>query len=213
MASEIDISNLALSHLGDTANISDFNEGSPNADHCKRFYPIARDKVLEMHPWSFIMRRIAMTELTNKPPSTWAYAYALPADISRAYAVLPTGACDEYEQPYILETQADGTRILLTNQQSAILRYAVKITDPTKFSGLFVSTLAWLLSSYLAGPVIKGQEGVKAGRDAYQTFVGEFALATAADAKQTFQKQEEISDTIIARRGTSADRSYPYGGY
>lgn len=210
MASEIDISNLALSHLGDAANVSDFQEGSANSDHCRRFYPIARDMLLEMHPWSFTMRRVALATLTNKPPAMWGYAYGLPADIARAYAVLPTGATDDCEQPYTLETVADGTRILLTNQPEAILRYAVKIVDPTKFSGLFVDTLTWLLASYLAGPVLKGQEGVKAGRDAYETFMGQFVRATASDAKQSFETQQSMSSTIAARYGVGESFASPF---
>lgn len=213
MASEIDISNLALSHLGDEANISDFQEGSANADHCRMFYPIARDVLLEMHPWTFSMRRITPALLSDMPPSMWAYAYALPTDVSRAITVLPPGEDDECEQKFILETQADGTRILLTNQQDAILRYTVKITDTTKFSALFVDALGWLMASYVAGPLIKGQEGVKAGRDAYQTFMGQFAVASGTDAKQSYSTQPSDSSTIDARRGVIATHNAPYRGY
>ena len=53
MASEIAICNLALSHLGDAANIASIDppEGSAQAEHCATFYPIARDSLLEMHDW------------------------------------------------------------------------------------------------------------------------------------------------------------------
>jgi hypothetical protein len=215
MASEIDISNLALSHLGDEANISDFQEGSANADHCRMFYPMARDTLLEMHPWTFTLRRVAPAALEAVPPSTWAYAYALPADVSRAIAVLPPSAGDEYEQNFILETQADGTRVLLTNQQDAVLRYTAKIIDTSKFSALFVDTLTWLLASYVAGPLLKGQEGVKAGRDAYQTFIGQLANAKATDAKQSYETQPVISSTITARYGDiqGMQNNTPYRSY
>ena len=50
MASEVDICNLALGHLGDNATVASLNppEGSVQAQHCARFYPIARDALLEM---------------------------------------------------------------------------------------------------------------------------------------------------------------------
>ena len=59
MASEVDICNLALSHLGDTATIASLDppEGSAQAEHCARFYPIARDSLLEMHAWGFATSR------------------------------------------------------------------------------------------------------------------------------------------------------------
>ena len=45
MPSEVDICNLALGHLGDSATVATIDppEGSAQAEHCARFYPIARD--------------------------------------------------------------------------------------------------------------------------------------------------------------------------
>lgn len=62
MASEVEISNLALSRIGDSATVSSINppEGSAQAEHCQRFYPIARNSLLEMHAWSFCDRRIQL---------------------------------------------------------------------------------------------------------------------------------------------------------
>ena len=42
-----------------------------------------------------------------------------------------------------------------------MLRYQSLITDSTKFSPLFVVTLSWHLASMLAGPIIKGDQGMK----------------------------------------------------
>lgn len=51
MASEVDICNLALARLGDNATVASIDppEGSAQAEHCARFYAIARDSLLEMH--------------------------------------------------------------------------------------------------------------------------------------------------------------------
>ena len=45
MATEVDICNLALAHLGDDATIASIKppEGSAQAEKSARFYPIARD--------------------------------------------------------------------------------------------------------------------------------------------------------------------------
>ena len=75
MASTVDICNLALAHLGDTATVASIDppEGSAQSEHCARFYPIARDSLLEMHAWNFSMRRINLAQLTNSWPE-WQYA-------------------------------------------------------------------------------------------------------------------------------------------
>ena len=45
MASVADICNMALGHLGDSATVASIDppEGSAQAEHCARFYPMVRD--------------------------------------------------------------------------------------------------------------------------------------------------------------------------
>ena len=73
MASDTDICNLALSHLGDEASVVTIDppEGSPQADHCARFYPIARDSGLQMTAASFGHRRAGLGLVAAAPPA-WA---------------------------------------------------------------------------------------------------------------------------------------------
>lgn len=186
MASEVDICNLALGNLGDAANLQSISppDGSAQADHCARFYPIARDALLEMHHWGFASKRVALAQLAN-PVTQWTYCYAQPTDLIDTIAVLDPASTDDtsagipspvgmwYEtpmvnagsytpQPYTLEAAADGSDVLYTNQANALLRYVARITDTSKFSPLFVRVLAASLSSMLAGPVIKGEAGLAA---------------------------------------------------
>jgi hypothetical protein len=97
MASVVDICNLALAHLGDNATIASIDppEGSAQAEHCQRFYPIARDTLLEMHSWSFSTKRAYGAEVENTW-SMWEYAYAMPNDASDIIAVIPPEARDDY---------------------------------------------------------------------------------------------------------------------
>lgn len=98
MASDVDISNLALSHLGDDATVSNLNppEGSVQAERCAQFYPIARDSLLEMHDWNFATRRIALAPVTLPDNAGWLYAYAQPSDCISIIAVIPPGVSDNY---------------------------------------------------------------------------------------------------------------------
>jgi hypothetical protein len=186
VASVVDISNLALSHLGDAATVASIDppEGSAQAEHCARFYPVARDALLEMHPWNFATRRSTLAELAV-PTWSWAYAYAVPSGTVKMLAVLPSDArTDDPTQPYETESAADGSLILRTNQQAATARYTVRIDDPTRFSPLFVDALARLLAAYLAGPVVKGESGRKAAQEQMQFFAQVLAQARISDANQ-----------------------------
>ena len=59
MSSVVDICNIALSRLGDRATVTSIDppEGSAQADHCRRFYPIALKTILATYNWSFATTR------------------------------------------------------------------------------------------------------------------------------------------------------------
>ena len=207
MASEVDICNIALSHLGDVSTVSSIDppEGSAQAQHCARFYPIARDALLEMHTWGFTTKRIVLPLLSNTLEQ-WKYVYAAPSNVLNFMAILSPDAMDDYSQdlpvaytqvgivntgqglytpqPYEVETLQDGSQVIYTNQENATLRYTAKITDPAMFSPLFSSALTHLLASYLAGPILKGEVGRAEAKGQMQLFQALYAKATVSDAMQ-----------------------------
>jgi hypothetical protein len=204
MASEVDICNLALGHLGDNATVASLDppEGSAQAEHCARFYPIARDSLLELHDWNFATRRAQLAALTNNWPQ-WDYAYAKPSDCLRVLAVIPPNVADDYTtvvgitanglpmtggttvpQPYAVELNDDLAEVILTDQEDAVLRYTVRTTDTTKFSPLFVVTLSHHLASMLAGPILKGDAGAAEGKRQQALAQGYLARAAQSDANQ-----------------------------
>ena len=182
MATEVDICNLALAHLGDDATIASLNppEGSAQAEKAARFYPIARNTLLEVHTWNFAAKRGNLA-LTANTLDQWDYAYVAPADMMTPVAVISPTAQNDYAtrmssgdtpggitsnySPTIVAGQytpqqfaVEGT-LIYTNQENAMLRYQAAVTDASAFSPLFVITLSWHLASMLAGPVIKGDQG------------------------------------------------------
>ena len=100
MATVIDICNLALAHLGDDATIAALNEASVQAEQSARYYPIARNTLLEIHTWNFAAKRASLSTVTNTI-SQWDYAYAAPADMMTPLAILsPTAQNDWPDAKY-----------------------------------------------------------------------------------------------------------------
>lgn len=201
MASEVDICNLALARLGDNATVASIDppEGSAQAEHCARFYAIARDSLLEMHAWKFATRRVQLAQLSAESWN-WSFAYAGPNDSLKLLAVLPVSAdSDADTQEYETETDSSGNPIILTNQEAASLRYVANVTDTTVFSPLFVDSLAWLMASYLAGPVIKGDTGAAMSRTCLQSFMIAFSNAKVSDANQRKVRPEHTPAWIGGR--------------
>lgn len=203
MAGEVDICNTALGHLGDEATVSAISppDGSVQAGHCARFYPMARDALLEMHTWRFNTQRAVLAVSTTDPPVGWAYAYAVPSLCVKPIAVLmpnslpdlfspqpalitPTGTDTLNAQDYVVEASpVDGTPILYTNVEEPSLLYSLGVTDTTKFTPLFTMALARLLASYLAGPIIKGVTGMAVAEKQLGIFEKiDYPRAVTADA-------------------------------
>lgn len=179
MASKVDIFNLALSNIGHRANITDPDEASAEANHCRRFYPIALGVTLERHAWSFATRRAALAEVTN-PVDHWAYAYSLPNLCLKARAVLlPESTDDSKEQAFAIESDDNGDAILYCNVEDAVLKYTTLVEDTTKFTYNFVLALSYDLASMIVGPIPKDAKLKKAMMDAAAYYTG---LAEAADA-------------------------------
>lgn len=201
MASEVDICNLALARLGDNATVASIDppEGSPQAEHCARFYPVARDSLLEMHAWRFATRRVLLAKLAVESWD-WSFAYAVPTDALKLLGVLSAAASSvDKAQPYETESGANGALIILTNQENASLRYIARVTDTTRFSPLFVDALAWLLASYLAGPVLKGDAGAAMAKVCLQSFMLAFSNAKVSDANQREVRPEHTPAWIAGR--------------
>lgn len=186
MASVVDIVNLALSHLGEDATVSSIDppEGSAEAEHAAMFYPQARDALLEMHEWRFATKRVLLA-LTASDTFEWSYAYALPANMLRALAVLPeTASAEDDGEDFDQQLDADDVQIILTNCEDASLKYTARVTDTTRFPPLFVETLAWLLAAHLAGPLIKGEQGRAVAKGCLQMFTAFLTQAKVSDANQ-----------------------------
>lgn len=202
MASEVDVCNLALSHLGDRATVSSISppEGSTQAEHCARFYPIARDALLALHPWSFATKRavVAMVPVVNPE---WDYAYAMPADALQLLSVLPPDSINDSETAgqYLPQLYSVESGLILTDQPGAVVRYVARVTDTTRFSTLFVEALALMLASYLAGPIIKGKEGMAVGESLRQLAIGMVSKGTEMDARHRRERPQHNVPWLVGR--------------
>lgn len=204
MASAVDICNLALACLGDEATVASIDppEGSVQAEYCARFYSIARDALLEMHPWGFATRYVQLAAVAAATPlrPEWRFAYAQPSDAIKIVAVLaPDAATLEAgignAQPFSRET---GAGIILTNQADARALYVASVKDTTRFAPLFVQALAWHLASMLAGPLLKGEAGAAESKRCVGVMQGYLSLAMVSDANQRKTGQGHVAAHLPA---------------
>ena len=157
MITEVDICNIALTYLGDAATVSSIHpsEGSVQADHCARFYPISLREILERYPWSFATIR---AEIPRLAISGGDYLYPYPSDCVR-FVQLVNGAGQLIESRI---ERRGAERVIVSRAEASHIVYVSSETPANMFPALFAEALAHLLASKLAGAMMAGSTGREA---------------------------------------------------
>ena len=188
MATEVDICNMALSFLGDRATLTSIDppEGSAQAEHCARFYPMALQELLSVMPWGFATKRDELAEFSDKIPGT-AHAYALPADCLSLQAVYSKAG--KILNRWTLE-RAGSSRAILTNEEVSYIRYTSLDVPSSIFSPTFALALAHLLASKLAGAMVTGPTGQEMSQAQLKLYEFYRQKAQVEDARQSNEAAE-----------------------
>lgn len=216
MPSVVDICNLGLAHLGSDAQVASIDppDGSVEAGHCARFWPIVRTEMLSTGAWSFARTRVALTPVANISPA-WTYAYALPSNMLNAMRVLKSLVALDYGflPTYGYLSRDDLVRVdergsanfdiegntLFTSEPKAVLLYVQDIIDLSRYGPTCVAAMGYLMASYLSGPLIKGTEGAQAGSRFRQAAMAITKTAMVQDAGNGFEMANDLPASLRAR--------------
>lgn len=152
--SEVNVYNLALNAVGETANISSPTENSRRAEVCRLWYSLVRDQVLEAAPWpeATTMGRLAQVKArgddaweTGDPQPGYAYSYALPANCLRPQYL------SDYA-PFEL-TASNENKELHCNSLQPILRYTFRQDDVAFWSNNLLMAIVYGLAAHISQPL------------------------------------------------------------
>lgn len=73
------------------ATIASFDEGTAESEAASLLYPVTRDALLSVHPWSFAAGHATLPRLSADPVADDAHAYQLPTDFLRVLSAGGTG--------------------------------------------------------------------------------------------------------------------------
>ena len=210
MANVVDICNLALANLGEQANISSIDppEGSPHAERCAQFFPIALNLMLESHDWRFAMRRSALTVFSeNDRSDVWRFRYAVPSRCLRIVGLHfpdmrdPAPDMTRDALDFEVALSSSGTMCIYSDVCDAVCTFIEQV-DSQAFPASFVTALAWKLSAMLAGPLMRGAEGMKMVQSCEQAAAVYLEQAKSLDAMQHRDFQESVPPWIRVRDGS-----------
>jgi hypothetical protein len=198
MASEVDICNLALSHIGASATISSLTEASEEAFHCNLLFADTRDTLLRSFPWGFATRHIALSDV-GTPPGNWNYRYSYPNDCLFAREILQTNTVAGSNDPIPFEValgDAYDSRVILTDQETATLIYTYQATNTLVFEPMFINALAWKLASEIAMPITRDEKRME---QAYQMYLGVLSEAKTFNANESHIDRNTDASWITGR--------------
>lgn len=203
--SEVDICNLALSHLKQRA-ISAIDPPTTQVEElCSIWYHQVRQERLRSHPWNFALDRVQITPDATAPDFGFSHRYLLPSDWLRYI-----GRYDDLGNRLDEDYDIEGGYYLFNGEDAVAinLRYIsdfqeVAAMDPL-FRGLFAIDLAIVLAPNFSGTENRVKTLLEIQKDLN-------TRATAIDGQERPPRRVQRSKFIDARRGgKSAGPAGPY---
>lgn len=197
MTDALSIWNLALSHLGKKAGLSSASppHESVEAQRCAIYWPLARRFAITKSKPSWARRRGALeeVELGTAQPSQWTYTYKHPATALEMIGVYePEAVADPDAKSAVHESNAT-EKLIYSNVYQAVGRWLIDEENTGVYTPAFTIGVSWLLASYLAGPTIQGENGMKVAEMAEQKAMAYLNLSETHDANQS-QRAEVFRD-------------------
>lgn len=167
--SDTSICNQSLGRIGAKRinDLDDTSDTQTEAQQCRLHFIPTRDALERSHFWVFNKGREALSQDTVDPAFEYARQFLLPSDFLRFRYKHDGGAASNEISvfSFSIEKNADGHKILLTDEDSVNLVYSELVTDAAKFDPLFVEVLVLKLARKLSVP-LSGDDKMLAGIDA-----------------------------------------------
>lgn len=196
MATPTEICNMALSHLGISKEIADYEtEKSQEAAACRRFYLPCLKQSQRDFSWSFCTVFDDLALVSSNPTDEWDYSYRYPVDCERFVRILSGIRNDapDTEVPYRIASD-DAGQLIYTDKASAEIEYQILRTDAERFPSDYVMALSLLLAFYIA-PRLTNGDPFKMGQRAYEAYkvIGKQARATNNNEQSEDVENESMS--------------------
>lgn len=194
-AGKVKIFNMALGFIG-TRTIASESEQTPEAIQCSLYWDSARRSALRDYPWHFAQTRELLAEKTLPKiyEGVWQYAYAVPDQCLKVHGIYSQGG--KRKHYFEMARYDDGSDVILTNIEKAIVAYTIDVKETTKYDEDFVYALARKLACLISIPLLKNNsQKVQELVNLYNA-----ALPVAYDADSSERKDKEELDSWIRIR-------------
>ena len=180
MPTKTSICNLAVSWVAGT-RITDVDlDKSDEAQICRDNYADAVKATLEERAWTFATKRYRWTPLAAAPEWGYAKQFQIPTDV---LVVREVHENDNYANgANDVDWRREEDRVLC-DLDVIYVKATKNITDESKFSGLFVQTVAAKLAAYMSIPIAESRTLQADMWALYNDFLGRAASVDGMQGK------------------------------
>lgn len=214
MASEADISNLALGRLRVGQRINSLTDQTVPAGYCNQFFEQCRQEVLRAHPWGCSLRAEALAVVSGQTFPGWSYVYQYPTNCLMIRSVsdesgmriaqrfLTSCDWDNFKQyaarfPWQIALKDDNaSMVVLSDVASAWAYYTVDLENVGVYPPDLVSALADRLAIEIGGPL---QADTTMIDRAERRYIMSFAQASAQSMNEQRDDSRPESPSISCR--------------
>jgi hypothetical protein len=200
MASDTEICNLALTHIGVGAEIANLaTDKGQEAQACRRVYDTCLKKALRDFEWPFASKVLALALVTADPTSEWSFSYQYPTDCLHFRKILSGKRNDSRQSriPYKF-SYGDSGQVIFTDKSNAEGEYTVYVSDPARFPPDFQMALSLLIGAYISPRLTKG-DPFKVGDRCLKLYEYEISRAKATAVNEEQGEEEPDSEFIRGR--------------
>lgn len=126
MSSKVDICNMALTRLA-ASRITNFNDGTPEANDCLSLYEMAAKYTMASGSWSSVIRRQTLSQLDETPVYEYNYVYQLPLNP----LCLRVLSINEFK-PGSLSYKIEGKKLYI-NSSSVSIKYLAYLQEASDY--------------------------------------------------------------------------------
>lgn len=194
------ISNLALSHLGHSKEIVNYEtDTTQEAKTIRRYFQTALENTLRDYPWPFATKLDDLVLVSTYPNDEWGFSYRYPTDCLRLRRILSGVRNDNRQSRVPYKVGRDDTGLLIfTDQEDAKIEYTYKEFDPQRYPADFVMAFSLRLASFIA-PNITGGDVNGMGNRALQLYLHEIDKAKSSATVEEQDEEVPESDFIRSR--------------
>jgi hypothetical protein len=186
--SAVELCATALLKIG-AQPIASLEDETAEAACARRLYPITRDALLSLHPWSFTLAQVELAPEATAPVADYAHAFSLPADHLRTISVGAGGRSRG------LAYRVQGASILC-DAEAITLSYQRRVEE-SELPAFFLPLLLTRLAAELCIPLT---EGTSRAMELFRLAEAELKLARLIDSQQGTPQRVDDFTLIEARR-------------